>query len=198
MISFDDLFAAAPVMAILRGYSRERTLELARAGWELGVRAVEVPIQSPAAVATLAELAAHARDRGAVVGAGTVLDARHVEQAADAGAGFVVSPGLDEAVVHAARDRGLAALPGVATATEVQAALRLGLRWVKAFPASVLGPDWFRAMRGPFPDVSFVATGGIDGGNAAGFLAAGADVVAVGSALGDPAALARLAPLLDR
>ncbi|MET7611856.1 thiamine phosphate synthase, partial [Streptomyces seoulensis] len=86
--------------------------------------------------------------------------------------------------------------PGVATATDVQAARALGLDWLKAFPASVLGPDWFRAMRGPFPEVPFVATGGIDASNAAAYLAAGAKVVAVGSALDDPTQLRSLADLL--
>jgi len=78
----------------------------------------------------------------------------------------------------------------------VQAAMHLGLTWLKAFPASVLGTPWFRAMAGPFPDARFVATGGMDATNAGSFLEAGARVVAVGSALEDPAQLPRLAELL--
>ncbi|NEB81742.1 bifunctional 4-hydroxy-2-oxoglutarate aldolase/2-dehydro-3-deoxy-phosphogluconate aldolase, partial [Streptomyces sp. SID14478] len=104
--------------------------------------------------------------------------------------------GLDAAVASASVAAGLPHLPGVATATDVQAARALGLTWLKAFPASVLGADWFRAMRGPFPEVPFVATGGMDAGNAAAYLSAGARVVAVGSALEDPAQLASLAELL--
>jgi len=86
----------------------------------------------------------------------------------------------------------------VATASEVQSAQKFGLTWLKAFPASVLGADWLRAMSGPFPHVRFVATGGIAANNAAEFLDAGARVVAVGSALSDAAQLPRLAELARR
>ncbi|MFH8252281.1 2-dehydro-3-deoxyphosphogluconate aldolase, partial [Microbacterium sp. B2969] len=87
-------------------------------------------------------------------------------------------------------------LPGVATPTEVQLALSLGLTWLKAFPATWLGTSWFRHIRGPFPQATFVATGGIDASNAAEFLDAGVRVVAVGSALEDASQLDRIAALL--
>jgi 2-dehydro-3-deoxyphosphogluconate aldolase/(4S)-4-hydroxy-2-oxoglutarate aldolase len=135
LLSFDDLFDAAPVMAILRGYGLERTLEISRSAWELGITCVEVPLQSD---------------------------------------------------------------QGVGSATDVHNARRLGLRWVKAFPASDLGDGWIRAVRAPFPDMRFVATGGIDASNAAAFLDAGASAVAVGGALSDPAQLPALAELLGR
>jgi len=98
--------------------------------------------------------------------------------------------------VRASHAAGLPALPGVATATEAQHALGEGLTWLKAFPASVLGTGWFPAMRGPFPQARFVATGGMDSSNARAFLDAGARVVAVGSALEDEAQLPALAALL--
>ncbi|WP_259607261.1 MULTISPECIES: bifunctional 4-hydroxy-2-oxoglutarate aldolase/2-dehydro-3-deoxy-phosphogluconate aldolase [Microbacterium] len=119
-------------------------------------------------------------------------------QAAAAGAGFTVSPGLDLEVVRASHDAGLSGLPGVGTASEVQLARKAGLTWLKAFPASVLGSSWLHAMRGPFPEVRFVATGGMSAANATEYLDAGARVVAVGSALEDPAQLPRLAALLRR
>jgi 2-dehydro-3-deoxyphosphogluconate aldolase/(4S)-4-hydroxy-2-oxoglutarate aldolase len=87
-------------------------------------------------------------------------------------------------------------LPGVATASEIQRALAAGFVWLKAFPATALGPAWFRAMRGPFPTVRLVATGGIDAHNAQEYLSAGALVVAVGSALSDPAQVDLLASLV--
>ena len=87
---------------------------------------------------------------------------------------------------------------GVATASEVQAAVGIGLRWLKAFPAARLTPAWFKDMAGPFPQVRFVATGGIHAQNAAEFLAAGASVVALGSALADPEQLPAITPLLTR
>ena len=87
-------------------------------------------------------------------------------------------------------------LAGVATPSEVQRAVALGLTWLKAFPAQWLGTDWFRHIRGPFPQVQFIATGGMDASNAADFLAAGVRVVAVGSALEDETQLEKLAALL--
>jgi Entner-Doudoroff aldolase len=193
---FDELFAGRPLMALFRGLGEARSLELARTAWGLGIDLVELPIQSEADVAALAAVAEAGRAEGRLVGAGTVLSARHVELAASAGAAFTVSPGFDADVVRASTAAGLPSLPGVATATEVQAALALGLTWMKAFPASVIGTGWFRAMAGPFPTARFVATGGIDASNAQDFLAAGARTVAVGSALEDPAQLPALAALL--
>ncbi|MGV9318557.1 bifunctional 4-hydroxy-2-oxoglutarate aldolase/2-dehydro-3-deoxy-phosphogluconate aldolase [Streptomyces sp. NPDC003660] len=195
-VSFDRIFAQAPVMAILRGMSREKSVELASRAWDLGIECVEVPVQSREAAEVLAAVVAAGAERGKPVGAGTVTTAERLAWAVSAGAAFTVAPGLDAEVARASVAAGLPHLPGVATATDVQAARALGLDWLKAFPASVLGPDWFRAMRGPFPEVPFVATGGIDAANAAAYLAAGAKVVAVGSALEDPEQLRSLTALL--
>lgn len=180
---FSHAFSETPLMAILRGFSTERTLELAHTAWDAGITCMEIPIQSDAAVDTLAAVAAEAAARGQVVGAGTVTTTDRVHAAAAAGAVFTVAPGLDEAVARASVENDLPHLPGVATATDIQAAQRLGATWVKAFPASVLGTEWFNAMRGPFPDISLVATGGIDTRNAEAYLDAGASAVALGSAL---------------
>ena len=195
---FDRILAGRPLMAIFRGLGVDRSIELARRAWELGIEAVELPIQSEADVDALAAVAEAGRAEGRLEGAGTVVSTRLVELAASAGAAFTVSPGLDADVVRASAAAGLPPLPGVATPTEVQAAMALGLTWLKAFPASLLGPAWFRAMAGPFPDARFVATGGMDARNAAAFLEAGVRTVAVGSALEDPAQLPALAALLRR
>lgn len=195
---FDELFRAAPLMAILRGMGVERSLAVAEAAWDLGITSVELPIQTATDVEALRIVADAARARGLQVGAGTVLTARHVEQAAEAGAAFTVSPGLDLDIVRRSSAAGMPSLPGVATGTEVQAAVAEGLTWLKAFPASIIGASWFGAMRGPFPQVKFVATGGMDSTNAPAYLAAGVRVVAVGSALEDAAQLPALAALLAR
>jgi len=192
---FDTELGERPLMAILRGHSPERTVQLAERAWDAGFGAVEVPVQSPESLAALRATVDSGRGRGRPVGAGTVVSVEHVGRAVSAGAAFTVSPGTDPAVAAASAAAGLAHLPGVATATDVQRATGLGLTWLKAFPASVLGTDWFGAMHGPFPHVRFVATGGMDAGNAAAYLAAGAAAVAVGSALADPAALDRLVAL---
>ena len=183
---FDNMFSRSPVMAILRGMGPERTLTLAHRAWDLGVRSVEIPLQTPQDLESLRAVAAAGRDRGYEVGAGTIVSAGQIAQAMDCGAAFAVSPGTDLTVMKACLDAGLPQLPGVATASDIQTALGLGARWAKAFPASLLGPSWFKAMAAPFPAMNFVATGGIDADNADLFLNAGAKVVAVGSALEDP------------
>lgn len=193
---FEELFGGSPLMAILRGMGVERSLAVSTTAWDLGIDVVELPIQSADDVEALRVVAAAAKERGKVVGAGTVVSAEHVAQAVEAGAAFTVSPGLDLEVVRASHDAGLLSMPGVATASEVQLAMKAGLTWLKAFPASVLGTAWLGAMRGPFPRAHFVTTGGMSAANAGEYLRAGARVVAVGSALEDPAQLPQLAALL--
>jgi 2-dehydro-3-deoxyphosphogluconate aldolase/(4S)-4-hydroxy-2-oxoglutarate aldolase len=193
---FEELFGGAPLMAILRGMGVERSLAVSTTAWDLGIDVVELPIQSAEDVEALRVVAAAAKERGKVVGAGTVVSTEHVAQAVAAGAAFTVSPGLDLEVVRASHDAGLLSMPGVATASEVQLAMKAGLTWLKAFPASVLGTGWLGAMRGPFPRAHFVTTGGMSAANAGEYLRAGARVVAVGSALEDPAQLPQLAALL--
>jgi len=190
---FEQTFAGAPLMAILRSAGVERAVRVARTAWELGLDSVEVTIQSDADVDALREVARLGRERGAVVGAGTIVSPDQVQVAIDAGAGYLVSPAD---VVRAAQAAGIPILAGVATPSEVQRAVALGLTWLKAFPAQWLGTDWFRHIRGPFPQVQFIATGGMDASNAADFLAAGVRVVAVGSALEDETQLEKLAALL--
>ncbi|WP_430502365.1 bifunctional 4-hydroxy-2-oxoglutarate aldolase/2-dehydro-3-deoxy-phosphogluconate aldolase [Micromonospora trifolii] len=192
---FDHIFGGARVMAILRGLPVAETVRLAERAWDLGIDVVEVPVATADAVPALRAAVEAGAERDRIVGAGTVLDVEQVAAAADAGARFTVAPGLDLAVADAAAARGLPHLPGVATPTEAQQALRHGLTWLKAFPAISLGPAWFKAVAGPLPQLRFVATGGLDAGNAGAFLQAGVRVVAVGSALSDPTQLDALAKL---
>lgn len=196
--AFDEIFGDVPLMAILRGMGPERSLAVATTAWDLGIGVVEIPVQTPADVEALRLVADAARERGLIVGAGTVVTVDHVHDARRSGAAFTVSPGFDPEIVRASAEAGLPALPGVATPTEVQLALREGLTWLKVFPASLLGTGWFGAMRGPFPQATFVATGGMDATTAGPFFDAGVRVVAVGSALEDEAQLPALAALLAR
>lgn len=197
MTTFDELFGDVPLMAILRGIGVERSLELSTNAWDLGIHHVELTVQSEADLEALRVVAAAGRERGRLVGAGTVISPEQIPQIAEAGAAFTVSPGLDLEVVRASEAAGMPSLPGVATPSEIQAAVRAGLTWLKAFPAAQLGTAWFKAMAGPFPQVQFVATGGMDASNAGDFLAAGVRCVAVGSALSDPTQLGRLSELLQ-
>ncbi|GAA2983885.1 MULTISPECIES: bifunctional 4-hydroxy-2-oxoglutarate aldolase/2-dehydro-3-deoxy-phosphogluconate aldolase [Streptomyces] len=195
---FDGCFATVQVMAILRGHPPERTVELAERAWDLGVTQVEVPLQDPDALPSLRAAVAAGARRGLGVGAGTVTTPERLRLAEEAGAAFTVAPGYDEDVLDASLAAGIPHLPGVSTPSEAGRARRRGLHWVKAFPASHLGPAWVQAVRAPFPELRIVATGGVDAENAASFLRAGARVVALGTALADPTQLDRVAPLIAR
>jgi 2-dehydro-3-deoxyphosphogluconate aldolase/(4S)-4-hydroxy-2-oxoglutarate aldolase len=134
-----------------------------------GLGAAEVTFRTPAAAHALRRMAAVP---GLLVGAGTVIDANQVDVAVDAGARFIVSPGLSRAVVERAQHHGVPVFPGVATATELMAALDLGLRVVKFFPAETLGGvAALKAIAAPFPGVRFIPTGGITAVTAASYLA---------------------------
>ena len=194
---FSAHLADPPVVAIFRGQGVDATLALARAAWEAGVDLVEVPVQTPEAVAAFRAVLAVGRERGKAVGAGTVLTVDQVEMVAAAGGAFGVAPGFDPAVVQAASRLALPFLPGVATASEVGAAAALGCTWLKAFPARELGATWAKAIKAPFPQVHFVATGGMSPANAAQFLAAGYDAVALGNAFAHATGIAALMAALD-
>jgi 2-dehydro-3-deoxyphosphogluconate aldolase/(4S)-4-hydroxy-2-oxoglutarate aldolase len=141
--------------------------ELGAALQAAGASTVEITFRSAAAAATIEVLAG----QGLVVGAGTVRSAEQAEEAAAAGASFAVSPGLDREVVERCADVGLTPLPGIATASELTAALALGISTVKLFPAEVVGGTaLIRALAAPFPDARFVPTGGLNAENAASYL----------------------------
>jgi 2-dehydro-3-deoxyphosphogluconate aldolase/(4S)-4-hydroxy-2-oxoglutarate aldolase len=198
MSGFEELVGGHRVMAILRGLPPRRTVELANLAWDAGVALVEVPIGRPEQVAALTATVAAGAERGQLVGAGTVITNQQVRVAAQAGARYTVAPGLDPAVLAASLAAGLPHLPGVATATEVQHAQAAGSGWVKAFPAVALGLAWFQAIQGPFPDVSYVATGGLTLAAVPEFLAAGARVAAIGPGQLDPAHREQLVDLVKR
>jgi len=151
-----------------------------------GLTAAEVVLRTPSALRVLAELVG---TPGLLVGAGTVVEPDQVDAVADAGARFVVSPGHDPDVVTRAHARGVPAVPGTSTATEVQLARRAGLRLLKVFPAGTVGgPALLSGLAGPFPDVAFVPTGGIGEDDLAEYLAVPA-VAAVGGSWCAPAGL---------
>lgn len=189
---FDRLFADQRVMAIWRGLPADETVALSERLWDAGIDLVEVPIGRPGQEEALAAAVKAAEPRGHLVGAGTVITAGHVERAAAAGAAYTIAPGLNPAVLEASHAAGLPHLPGVATASEVGLARELGCTWVKVFPASSLGKDWFKAMSGPFPDVKYVATGGVGPDEVDAYRKAGASVIGMGSALADPANIEKL------
>ena len=173
------------ILAVLRARSAGRAVVAGQALAKGSVTAIEVTCTVPNAPLAIARLAA---DDSLLVGAGTVLTPDQAAAAVHAGARFLVSPHLDDRVLDAADELGVPALPGVLTPTEVaRATLRCSL--VKLFPASMGGPRLLAALRGPFPDLAVVPTGGVDSGNLGDWLAAGAIAVGAGTDLCPPAAV---------
>jgi 2-dehydro-3-deoxyphosphogluconate aldolase/(4S)-4-hydroxy-2-oxoglutarate aldolase len=169
--------AARRVVAILRCAD---PVAVGTAVIEGGVDVVEVPLNVPGALAAISSLSAIP---GALVGAGTVMSATDACAALDAGARFLLSPVLRPEVIEAAHAAGAAAVPGAFTPSEIDACTRAGADLVKLFPADRLAPADLRVLLAALPDARLVPTGGITAANAAGWLAAGAVAVGVGSAL---------------
>jgi 2-dehydro-3-deoxyphosphogluconate aldolase/(4S)-4-hydroxy-2-oxoglutarate aldolase len=167
------------VLAILR--YREpcdlgAVVDALRAG---GIRSIEVTADTPGAL----DEVGRARREGTPIGAGTIRAVEEARAFADAGAGFLVSPGLDPEIVREGLERGVPTIPGVLSPTEIMAAVAAGANLVKLFPASLGGPGHLASLRGPFPDVRFVPTGGIAVSDVPTWLEAGADCVGLGSSL---------------
>jgi 2-dehydro-3-deoxyphosphogluconate aldolase/(4S)-4-hydroxy-2-oxoglutarate aldolase len=179
---------AAKVVAVIRMKDAARLAEVAAALLRGGVGVLEVTMTVPGAVEIIREMALK-KAPGTLVGAGTVLDAGTATDVIAAGADFVVSPVTDRETVQACRDAGVLVAPGAFTPTEIVAAWRAGADIVKVFPATSLGPQFFRDLRGPLPHIRLMPTGGVTLENAAEFLAAGAAAVGIGTALVDAKAV---------
>ena len=193
-MTFDTLalrLSESPVLAVLRDYSADAAVRAAESCWNNGVELVEVSVSHDPQLEALRAVCAAALQGGRLAGAGTVCTAEQLDAVAAVGPAFAVAPGLDSEAVERARELRLPYLPGVSTPSETQRALALGCRTLKLFPAGELGPGWLRALSGPFPQVRFVAVGGITANNAASFLEAGAVGVGIGSAL-EPGELSSL------
>ncbi|NJQ04196.1 bifunctional 4-hydroxy-2-oxoglutarate aldolase/2-dehydro-3-deoxy-phosphogluconate aldolase [Streptomyces lonarensis] len=183
-----DALAADRVIAVVRAPVVPDPVALCEALRAGGIRWVELTFTTPG----LDDLLRRATDHGdgVLVGAGTVTTAEQAAAAADAGARYLVTPGLRPEVAEVAHDRSLPVVMGALTPTEVGRALDLGATAVKIFPAHAFGPRHFRDLAGPYPGVPLVASGGVNAGNAAEFLRAGALSVCAGSDVVPPAAVA--------
>jgi 2-dehydro-3-deoxyphosphogluconate aldolase / (4S)-4-hydroxy-2-oxoglutarate aldolase len=175
---------AAKAVAVIRMKDAARVATAADAIRRGGVTAVEITMTVPGAIQIIREMA-KSKAAGTLLGAGTVLDAKTAAEVIAAGADFVVSPVFDRDVVQVCLDAGVVAAPGAFTPTEILAAWRAGADIVKVFPATSLGPRFFRDLRGPLPQVRLMPTGGVTIENAKDFLAAGASCVGIGTALVD-------------
>ena len=173
------------LLAVVRGESRSAALEVVGALVEGGVLGIEITFTTPEAPQVIRDLDEEYGER-ILLGAGTVITREQVDQAAEAGSTFLVSPGCDPELLPAMLGTGLLVLPGVLTPSEVMLARRLGAPAVKLFPGSSGGPSYLKALLGPFPDVSFVPTGGVSVDNVTDWFAAGAVAVGAGGALAPP------------
>ncbi|HEV7957547.1 MAG: 2-dehydro-3-deoxy-phosphogluconate aldolase [Microbacteriaceae bacterium] len=176
-----DAIAEDRCVAVVRAAEIPDAAALAAALAAGGIRGVELTFTTPGVLELIAS--AVEADTGAVVGAGTVLDRFQALDAIAAGAEFLVTPGLSEGVASAAAENGIPLIMGTYTASEVMRALDLGVAAVKIFPADAAGAGYLKSLRGPFPDLRVMASGGISESNAADYLAAGAFCVAAGSSV---------------
>ena len=168
------------LVAVVRSKSAEEALETAEAAAEGGIKFVEITFSVPGAVGVIEELAKLSDLR---IGGGTVLSPDAAQQAIAAGAQFIVSPTLELNLVPICRGADVACVSGAATPTEIVSAVRAGADLVKIFPADCVGgPHFVRQMRGPFPDVRLMVSGGVEENNVKEYVALGVTGICLGSA----------------
>jgi 2-dehydro-3-deoxyphosphogluconate aldolase / (4S)-4-hydroxy-2-oxoglutarate aldolase len=179
------------VVPVVRAGSLDEARRAVEAICAGGIPIVELTMTVPDAPAVIREVVQQYGGE-VLAGAGTVVNAEQAEMCLDAGAEFLVSPGLSVAVLRSAAARSKSALPGVLTPSEIMRALEEGVKLLKIFPCgSVGGPKYLKSLRGPFPDCAFIPTGGVNLTNAADYIMAGAFALGVGAELVDLAALRR-------
>lgn len=186
MIDLDSALSQCPLVAILRGITPTECEAVGSALIESGFRIIEVPLNSPDPLDSIRILANRFGEQ-ALIGAGTVLSPAAVAEVAEAGGRLIVMPHSDQAVIAAAKQRGLACVPGVATPTEAFAALAAGADALKLFPAEAISPAVVKALRAVLPaSVRLLPVGGISAQNMAAYVEAGAAGFGIGSTLYKP------------
>ena len=177
------------VIPVVRADSTEIARRAILAILKGGIPLLEVTMTVPGAVQMIRELTREVGSE-ALIGAGTVLDARTAQQCIEAGAQFIVSPALDLGTISYCRERGIAIMPGALTPTEIVSAWSAGADFVKVFPAGALGgASYIKSLKAPLPQIEVVPTGGVSLKNAAEFIQAGAAAIGVGADLVDVNAL---------
>jgi 2-dehydro-3-deoxyphosphogalactonate aldolase len=183
---FDSAFDALPLVAILRGIRPDEAEAIGAALYESGFRMIEVPLNSPQPLESIARLA-RSLPSDALLGAGTVLSPAAVHEVRQAGGRLIVMPHADTEVIRAAKEAGMFCVPGAATPTEAFAAVHAGADALKLFPAELVTPTLVRAMRAVLPaSLRLLPVGGITPEGMAVYRAAGVGGFGLGSALYQP------------
>jgi 2-dehydro-3-deoxyphosphogalactonate aldolase len=180
-MTLDEAIAASPVVAIIRGVTPDEAVDIAQAIHDGGVRAIEVPLNSPDPLESIRRIVEALHGRMAI-GAGTVLSPGKVDAVKEAGGSFIVSPNTDAAVIRRTVELGMSAAPGFATPTEAFVAVDAGARHLKLFPAVSFGPAHVKQVRAVLPrGVDVWAVGGVGPSSMAEWWAAGARGFGLGS-----------------
>lgn len=170
------------IVAIIRGADPKDVLSIVKALHEGGIRAVEIALNSPGALDSIKEVTSE-MGTDMMVGAGTVLDPESARAALLAGARFILSPTLNLETIKMTKRYGAVSIPGAYTPTEILQAFEAGADIIKVFPASALGPGYFKDVHGPLSQIPLLPTGGVNLDNVRAYIEAGASGVAVASAL---------------
>lgn len=176
------------VVAVIRMKDTDRLLKVIEAVREGGVKCIEITMTVPGAVEIIHQLSGVV-PKDVLIGAGTVVNEETTQKVIDAGARFVVGPILNLHMISACIKREIPVFPGCYTPTEIHSAWNAGADIIKVFPATTLGPKYFKDLRGPFPDIRLMPTGGVTIDNVGEWFVAGASAVGIGSDLLDKKAI---------
>lgn len=186
-VTIKEVMTTSPVMPVMVINQLDQAVPLAKALVEGGLKVLEITLRTPVALDAIRRIKAEVP--GAIVGAGTIINTETLQQALDAGAEFIVSPGVTDSVIDAAIASGVPILPGVITPSEVMKLLEKGITAMKFFPAEAAGGiPMLKSLGGPLPQVTFCPTGGVNPKNAPEYLAL-SNVACVGGSWMAPAEL---------
>jgi 2-dehydro-3-deoxyphosphogluconate aldolase/(4S)-4-hydroxy-2-oxoglutarate aldolase len=186
-VSIEEVMTTSPVMPVMVINQLDQAVPLAQALVEGGLKVLEITLRTPVALEAIRRIKAEVP--GAIVGAGTIINLKTLEQALDAGAEFIVSPGITDSLLTVALASGVPILPGVITPSEVMRLLDKGITAMKFFPAEAAGGiPMLKSLGGPLPQVTFCPTGGVNPKNAPDYLAL-SNVACVGGSWMAPAEL---------
>ena len=180
-----------PVVGILRDIPQGAEEACVETAAKCGLKAIEVTMNTAGATSIIKKLKDCAGSYGILVGAGTVRHESDLEKAVNAGAEFIVTPNTRKEIIRLSNTAGIPIIPGALSPTEVQKAYDLGAAAVKVFPVNCVGgPEYIKALRGPFRDIPLMACGGVNPENAASYLKAGANLLSFGASIYDPKLMA--------